>query len=169
MKNILISLMGIVFAGSLFSCAGQVVKTDLQSVEENPDAYKGKRVVITTDLKSLAEKPEDYLEKKVELKGFAEYREGPLRPYWHFVLKDEEGRSLKCYERNYHNYVWEWPLMTVRKAKRNKEQLTVVGRFEKRGVLELDWIEYDGETINTDYVPLHRRHFRHHRGYYGYY
>jgi len=165
MKKILIFLLGITLAAGLFSCAGPVVKTDLQSVEENPDTYKGDQVVIATDLRSVVENPDAYLDKRIELKGFVEYRETPLRPYWHFLLKDEDGRSLKCYERRYNNDVWEWPLTAVRKAKKNKEQLTVVGWLEKGRALELDWVEYDGKTIDTDYLPPRRRHHSLHGGF----
>jgi hypothetical protein len=43
--------------------------------------------------------------------------------------------------------------MAIRRAARNNEQLTVVGKLQKGLKIELDWIEYEGLTIDTDFKP----------------
>lgn len=152
MKRFLLLTACLVLSISLIACT-PLVKTDLKSLNANPDEYKGKRVVLTTDLRSLAEKPEDYLGKDVEVTGYV--RPNRLRRYgdWAFVLEDEEGRSVRCYEREYRVDSWIMPTMAVKRAAREKEQLTVVGRVEKDLEIELDWIEYKEYHYDTDYKP----------------
>ena len=149
MKTFLICLLGSVLSISLLSCA-PLVKTDLKSLTKDPEKYRGKRVIITTDLKSLVENPAPYVGKQVELTGNVE-GEDRKSNYWNFILKDEEGRTVKCYEREYRVDTWIVPKMAVRQAERNNEKITVVGRLKAGLRIELDRIEYKGQTIDTDH------------------
>ena len=151
-KKFFVLIIGLVFSLSLFSCA-PLVKTDLKSLKDNPEKYQGKRVVVTTDLKSVVEKPEDYLGKKIELTGYVKYKGFRNFTYWNFILKDEEVRSLRCYEREYRIRSWIMPVMALRRAERENEQITAVGKLEKGLEIELDWIKYKGQRFNTDYKP----------------
>jgi hypothetical protein len=45
------------------------------------------------------------------------------------------------------------PVMAVRRAERNNEQITVVGKLQMGLEIELDWIEYEGQIIDTDFKP----------------
>ena len=131
MKRLLLLTACLFLSISLITCTAPLVKTDLKSLNETPAHYEGKRVVDTTDLKSLAEEPEDYLDKDIEVTGYV--RPNRLRRYgdWAFVLEDEEGRSVRCYEREYRVDSWIMPTMAIKRAAREKEQVTVVGRVEK--------------------------------------
>ncbi|RLA93934.1 MAG: hypothetical protein DRG25_03570 [Deltaproteobacteria bacterium] len=153
MKEILIWIFVLVLSLILNSCA-PLVKTDLQSLKDNPEKYQGKIVIITTDIKSVFEAPEAYLGKKIELKGYVEYKGFRELRNWNFILKDKEGRSIRCYEREYRVEAWIIPVMAIRKAARNNQQLTVVGKLQKGLKIELDWIEYEGLTIDTDFKPF---------------
>ena len=152
MKSLFIRVSAIVLPLSLFCCA-PLVKTDLKSLNENPEEYHGKRVVVTTDLRSIVEKPEDYLGKKIELTGYVKYNGFRDFSHWNFLLKDEEGRSVRCYEREYRLDAWIWPVVALRRAEKKNEQLTIVGKLHKGLEIELDWIEYEGVKINTDHKP----------------
>ena len=153
MKEILIWIFGLVLSLILNSCA-PMIKTDLQSLKDNPEKYQGKIVIITTDIKSVFEAPEAYLGKKIELKGYVEYKGFREFRNWNFILKDKEGRSIRCYEREYRVEAWIIPVMAIRKAARNNEQLTVVGKLQKGLKIELDWIEYEGLIIDTEFKPF---------------
>lgn len=153
MSKRLTAIVGVLWSLSLYSCAGPVVRTDLQSLNANPDGFEGKEVIVTTDLPTVVENPEAYLYKKIELRGRVAYKEPWRGPYWNFALTDDEGNSVTCYERWYRADIWIWPLTVVRHARNNDGQLTVVGRFQKGRTLELDWIEYDGQMFDTDYLP----------------
>ena len=48
---------------NLISCA-PMVKTDLKSLQENPEAYKGKKVIVIADIKSVVETPEIFRGQK---------------------------------------------------------------------------------------------------------
>jgi hypothetical protein len=145
-----------IFGGLLIgiSCA-PVVKTDLKNFMENPEEYKGKSVIITADLKSILANPSAYKSKKIELSGkVTYYRRGNFYP-WNFILTDDD-KEIKCYEKKYRVESWIIPVMLVSKAYREKGKITVVGRFNMRRklpLLELDWIEYKGEIVDTDYIP----------------
>jgi hypothetical protein len=131
--------------------AREIVKLDLTSFNENPEAYAGKRVIITTDIASLLNNPTPYYHKDIEISGFINKTLFGLD--WGFYLEDETGLSIKCYERNYRHYPWRRADMAVKRARRNKENITIVGVFGKLHDIELDWIEVGGETIDTDYKP----------------
>ena len=72
MKIVFLWMTCLILSLGLFCCA-PMVKTDLKSLNENPQDYEGKMVVVTADLRSVVEKPKDYLGRKVELTGFVEY------------------------------------------------------------------------------------------------
>jgi hypothetical protein len=152
-RKILVAIMGIISLLGLYSCLGPVVKTDLQSLNENPEDFEGKEVIITAALNTVTENPDAYLYKKIELKGYVVYKEPWSGLYWNFILIDEDGNAVNCDERWYRTDIWIWPLTAVRHARNKNEQLTVVGRFQKGRTLELDWIEYDGQMFDTDFLP----------------
>jgi len=128
-----------------------VAKTDLKSLSEDPEKYQGKEVIIRTDIKSLVENPTPYRGRKIELMG---YVERPFRGFdWDFILKDEQGRAITCYEREYRISAWIMPTMAVRRAHENNDQITVVGKLEGGQRIELDWIEYNAQIMDTDYKP----------------
>jgi len=138
----------------LFSCA-PMVKTDLKSLNENPKKYKGKWVIVTTDLKSVVDNPKGYRGKNIELTGYVKLDTFGFTGIndWSFILKDEEGNSLRCYEREYRVYGWIMPEMALRRAEKENEQVTVQGRLEGGLKIELRWIEYKEQHYNTDYKP----------------
>ena len=151
-KRVMVVVVGLIFSLGLFGCA-PLVKTDLKGFTENPEKYKGKFVIITADIKSVLEKPGAYVGKRIELKGYVSYKGFWGFSHWNFMLKDEEGNSIRCYENEYRVDVWLWPDMIVKRADKNHEQLTVVGKLERGLELELRSIEYNGQTISTDYLP----------------
>jgi hypothetical protein len=153
MKKIFIGLITTLLYLNLFACAQQLVKTDLISLNENPEEYKGKEVVVIADLQDIFNDLEAYLGRKVELTGFVELDGFTGFNRWSFVLKDNEGRSARCYERGYRIDAWKIPEVALRRAERKNEKVVVVGDLQKGKRIELDWIEYEGQIINTDYKP----------------
>ena len=152
MKILSVFIIGIILLFSISGCT-PVVKTDLKSLNENPEQYQDKEVIVVTDLASVVETPHAYRGRKVELKGYVEYKGFWASNYWNFILKDETGTSIKCFERNYRVDAWLRPVVTVKRAEREKQLLTVVGNVEMGPKIELDWIEYEGEHIDTDLKP----------------
>ncbi len=134
-------------------CAGPVVKTDLETYLENPGDFEGKQVIFITEISSVVDDLDAYRGKRVELSGNVEYVGFWASSYWNFLLKDGDDVSIKCYERNYHHYAWIMPVNAMKRAERDNGIVTVVGRVESGPKLELDWIEYEGQEYNTDYRP----------------
>jgi len=152
MKNCLTGMMGIVLFLNLISCA-PIVRTDLKSLQENPEAYKGKSVILIADIKSVIEAPEAYRDKKIEMTGYIVLDGFRRGDDWSFVLNDGEGRGVRCYEREYRLRSWIMLEMALRQANQRNEKITVVGKFERNGKIELDWIEYKDQHFDTDYKP----------------
>ena len=167
MRKACVCIACLALSSSLLSCASApLVKTDLESLSANPAQYEGKRVIVTTDVRSLIEKPEDYWGRKVEVTGYVEINGLRRSGDWEFILRDDEGRSVKCYEWKYRVESWILPSMALRRAASENGQVTVVGKVEKDLEIELDWIEYKDEHYDTDYIPYTA--FRRHHYYYGY-
>jgi hypothetical protein len=146
-------IIGMLLILGVCGCWGPLVRTDLDSLRKNPDEFKGKAVLLTTDIASLLDNQESYLHHKVELTGQVEYLGFPGQVYWSFLLKDEAGRALHCYEQEYHVYSWGMVDAAIRRAEREHGVVTVVGKPERGGRLELDWIDYRGQHLDTDHKP----------------
>ena len=131
--------------------AREIVKLDWTSFNVNPEAYADKRVIITTDIASLLNDPTPYYYKDIEISGSINKTLFGLD--WGFYLEGETGLSIKCYERTYRHSPWSEADMAVKRARRNKENITIVGVFGKLHDIELDWIEIEGRIIDTDYKP----------------
>jgi hypothetical protein len=158
MKRLLIWIAGVAVIFTLNSCAtSEIVRVDLTHFNENPEEFEDKRVIIKTDIEAITKNPEPYLSKDIELSGFV--KKGSFGFDWGFLLEDEEGLSVKCYERKYRLSPWVRADMAVRKARIKNEKITIVGEIRKNFGIELDWIEYEGEVIDTDYKP-YRGHYR---------
>jgi hypothetical protein len=152
MKNYLVLLIGFLLLLTLSSCA-PIVKADLKSLQENPEKYKGKKVIITADIKSVVEAPEAYRGKRIEISGYVKTDGFRRTKDWGFLLEDQEGRSILCNEREYRVTSWLMPVMALRRAEKENKQVTVEGKLLKNLEIELDWIEYEGQHYDTDFKP----------------
>lgn len=165
MRKLLVLMVSLGLSFGFFACT-PLVKTDLKSLSENPLQYKGKQVVVVTDIKSLVENPEDYYGKRVEITGYVRLNGFRRTGDWGFILEDEEGRSVKCYEWKYRVEAWILPSVALRRAEREKAPVTVVGKVGKSLKIELDWIEYGDQHYDTDYLPYSAlRAYHHYHGY----
>lgn len=91
--------------------------------------------------------------RKVKIKGHVTYSGFKNFSYWHLILKDNKGNYIRCYEETYRVEAWVIPVMAARDARKNKDLLTAVGKLKGKDLLELDWIEYKGQKIDTDILP----------------
>ena len=160
MNRVLMGLTALAIIGA-FSCSPkEIVKVDFEAFNKNPGAYVQKHVIFKTDIETLIENPDRYHAKDVEITGFVR-RGRPAGGFWGFKLQDESGKTLMCYETHYVHAPWINADMTVKKAMANNERITIVGNFRNNLMIELDWIEYTGYTIDTDYKPyVHRIPYR---------
>lgn len=143
----------LVLVGGVSGCQGPLVRTDLDTYVKNPQEFKGKMVLFTTDITHLLDNQETYLRKKVELAGYVEYLDHHGVSDWGFRLKDDAGNSVLCHEQNYRVAAWDRLVTILRRAERERGVVTVVGEAEWGGKIELDWIEYQGQHLDTDYKP----------------
>ena len=148
-KPIKLFIIFLAFSG----CVSNQVKTDLQTLQQNPEQFKGKEVILTTTIKQVQEHQDAYLGKKVEITGFVLYKGYRGSSFWSFDLKDEADRHLSCYEQRYRVIAWTMPDAIIKRATRENEQVTIVGRIEKDLSVELSGIKYRGQYYNTNHLP----------------
>lgn len=152
MKRLLLGYIVMCLTACLVGCAPkEIVRADLTSIQANPEAYEGKRVILKTDIAQLINNPSPYASEEVEVSGVVS-KDSP-GPDWGFYLEDTSGTRVKCYEHEYRYSPWIMADMMVDRARASRENMTVVGFFEKGFGIELSWIEYQGQTIYTDYKP----------------
>jgi hypothetical protein len=145
-------MIGLLVCTNFFGCSPHV-RIDPKEMSKDSEKLKGKNIILVTDIADLHENPISFVDKKIELKGYVEYRRTKKIYYWNFLLKDDNGRCIICYERHYRPRPWLRPVYAIMKAERVNDIITIVGRLKEDLKIELDWIEYDNETIDTDYVP----------------
>ena len=156
MKRLTVVFLGLITVLILNCCGGtkEIIKLDLARYNEDPGAYEDKRVIITTDIATLTNDPTPFYSKEVEISGIINNR--PFGLEWGFYLEDENGLSVKCYEKTYRHSPWLRADNAVKRARRNNERITIVGVFSRLHDIELDWIEVGGEIIDTNYKPDYR-------------
>jgi hypothetical protein len=148
MKKFIALLIGSFFLSASLSACGPMIKTDLKSLNENPEKYKGKRVIVTTNLKSVVDSPEAYLGKRIELAGYVRATRFEEPNEWSFILEDKSERSIKSYVEGYEDANLIMHELALGKAVKENELVTVVGEFQKGPRLELEWIEAEGLEYN---------------------
>ncbi len=147
-------IMLVVLMGLAGCAPKEMVQVDLASFNENPDEYKDKRPIIKTDIDTLLKNPDFFDRKEVMLSGFVKTVNPPWI-YWEFKLVDDQGQMVGCYETNYRDTPWVWAENTVRRAQYYNEKISIVGVFKKSDHVELDWIEFRGKIVDTDFTPPH--------------
>ncbi len=135
----LIGLLTGAFVLSLFlSACGQIVKTNLRSLNENPERSKGKGVIVTTDIKSIVEKEEAYIGNKIELAGYIKEKKFSDFKDWGFVLNDKSGTTITCYEFETRDVNFIVHEIALRQAKKGNVLVTVIGELRKGPRIELE-------------------------------
>ncbi len=143
----------------LFLNCASVVEVNTKSFVQNPKKYIDKDIILITNIEEIQKRPRLMIGKKVKIKGYVDYIGFRNFPYWNFILKDKQGNLIKCYETRYRIDAWIIPVMALREAQKNKDIIIVVGKLKKKDLLELDWIEYKGQKIDTDELPTSPRQF----------
>lgn len=139
-------------AAYLAGCAPkEIVRTNLASIHANPEAYEDKRVILKTDIAELINNPDPYDSEEIEVSGVVS-KDSP-GPDWGFYLEDESGMRVECYETNYRLVSYFEADLAVNNARESHERMTAVGFFKDGFGIELNWIEYQGQTIYTNYKP----------------
>lgn len=150
MKKITVLAIGIFLVFMALSACGSVVKITPQNYMENPETYKGKRVILTTNIKSVIEDQETLLGKKIELSG--SFKENKFNDFkdWGFTLADESGRLISCYEFETRDVDFIEQEIVLRRAKKENELVTVVGTLRRGPRIELETFETGGHVYYTD-------------------
>lgn len=152
MKRLLIGYFVICLTAYLAGCAPkEIVRTDLATIHANPEAYEDKRVILKTEIAELINNPTPYDSEEIEVSGVVGKDFPGLD--WGFYLEDESGMRVECYETNYILISYFEADLAVNNARESHEKMTVVGFFKDGFGIELSWIEYQGKTIYTNYMP----------------
>ena len=138
----------------LTGCAAPPIVVNLADYLAAPQRYVAADAVVRTDLASLLANADVLKGRRVELSGQVDYRGHVIGfNYWHFYLLDGQGHRLRSYEREYRVDSWVWASTLARKAGADHGTVVVSGRYEPPSDLELDWFDYLGHHVDTDYRP----------------
>lgn len=140
-------------AALVAGCASAPVVVDYAEYRTDPQRYREADAVVRIDLATLLASGEALAGRKVELSGPVDYRGHTGFFYWHFYLIGPGEQRVRCYEREYRIESWVVPRTFVQRANSDRGTLTVNGRYEPPLGIELDWIAYDGQRFDTDYLP----------------
>lgn len=155
MKRLLFFLICSFFLSfSLLAC-GTMVKTTLNDLNENPEKYRGKRVMVTTDLENIVNAPTPYVGKRIELSGYLKETNFGENNVWNFILKDKAGRSVRCYVKQYEEIDLTNHELALGLASMEDESVTVVGSLEKDQSINLEWVQV-GSLVYSTYIPTWR-------------
>nr|ART38030.1 F98 [uncultured bacterium] len=137
----------------LTGCAVPPTVVDFADYHAAPQRYAETDAIVRTDLTTLLANKDALKGRRVELVGQVDYRGHVGFSYWHFYLTDDQGHTLRCYEREYHVDSWAWARTLARKADAEHGTIVVSGRYRPPSGLELDWFDYLGHHVDTDYRP----------------
>jgi hypothetical protein len=140
-------------ASLIAGCASAPVTVDYAEYREEPERYREADAIVRTDLPTLLASGETLEGRQVELSGAVDYRGHTGFFYWHFYLAGPGGERVRCYEREYRVDSWVYARNLARRADSDGGTLKAVGRYEPPLGIELDWIEYDDQHVDTDYMP----------------
>lgn len=143
----------LVVAVLLAGCASAPVVVGYDEYRTDPERYREADAIVRTDLATLLASGEALAGRKVELSGPVDYRGHAGFFYWHFYLTGPGEQRVRCYEREYRVDSWVFARNLVRRADSDAGTATVNGRYKGPFGIELDWIEYDGQRLDTDYRP----------------
>lgn len=132
---------------------------------DHPYASSGPDAPVEVSAAEIQADPVGYTHAYVVLEGHIDRHAYDPPGRWGFLLTDEQGTGLRCYERNYRR---EGPFgvrILLRKVVAQAGTLRVAGRVTRDGELELDWVEYGGSRFDTDFAPepfiFHGHYFDH--------
>ena len=152
MNKIIALLVAALFLSVSLSACGTRVRTDLKSLNENPEKYSGKKVIVTTDLKSVVDSPEAYVGKGVELTGYVSSTHFEGSNEWSVILIDKKEKSVRCYIEGYKEIDLTYHEIALRKEVGKNRPVTVVGKFQKGLSIELEWFKTEGVVYTRDII-----------------
>ncbi len=138
---------------ALVGCATPPVVVDYAEYRTAPERYAEADAIVRTDLATLLSNADTLAGRRVELAGQVDYRGHFGYFYLLFFLTDVQRQTMRCYEREYRVDSWIWARTLARRADTDDGTLKVAGRYKPPQGLELDWIEYKGHHVDTDYHP----------------
>ncbi len=155
MKNIIKLLAGILFISFFFMGCTSVMRTDLESQSGLPEGYsepigRNSIVIIMTDMESVMDDPEPYTGRTVEMSGYVSERSFEGANDWNFILEDASANSINCYKWGSNDTDLTELEIALRQAATDGEEITVLGKFTKGKMIELESIEAMGKTYETN-------------------
>ena len=131
------------------TCSRTIIRVDMDTFLEHQAFLEGKSVLITTELKAVKEQYALLEGKNIELTAPVSYFGDRKFRTWYLIL-EEDGKTLRCYESKYRLYPERNALFLLMKALDEGGEITVRGKLYYDGI-ELNYLIYKNYVVNTNY------------------
>ena len=136
----------------LFSgCAvKEQLRVDIDKFTKDQASYIDKDVVITATLEDVVSRYDLYRGKKIELSAPFRYFGSDKFWTWYVMLRKGEN-TLRCYTNHYRLRTANEAVSLLKRAKRKKESITVLGVLNNDGI-DIEMFSNDGIFVRPDGV-----------------
>jgi hypothetical protein len=131
------------------SCAGKIIRVDMDTFKEHQAFFEEKSVLITTELKAVKEEYSLLEGNYIELTAPVAYFGDRKFRTWYLLL-EKDGETLRCYESKYRLYPERNAVFLLRKARHEGGEITVRGKLYYDGI-ELNYLIYKNYIVTTNY------------------
>ena len=126
------------------------VRVDIDKFIKDQASYIDEDVVITATLEDVVSRYDLYRGKKIELSAPFNYFGSEKFWTWYIMLKKGDD-TLRCYTHHYKLRTAYEAVSLLRRAKRKKESITVLGVLNNDGI-DIEMFSNDGIFVRPDGV-----------------
>ena len=128
------------------------VRVDIDKFIKDQASYIDEDVVITATLEDVVSRYDLYRGKKIELSAPFIYFGSDKFWTWYVMLQKGEN-TLRCYTKHYKLRTANEAVSLLKRAKRKKESITVLGVLNNDGI-DIEIFSYDGISVKPDQFYL---------------
>ena len=148
MKHFIKCIFLIAFILILGCTVKEQVRVDIDKFIKDQASYIDEDVVITATLEDVVSRYDLYRGKKIELSAPFGYFGSEKFWTWYIMLQKGEN-TLRCYTNHYRLRTANEAVSLLRRAKRKKESITVLGVLNNNGI-DIEIFSYDGISVRPD-------------------
>jgi hypothetical protein len=126
------------------------VRVDIDKFIKDQASYIDEDVVITATLEDVVSRYYLYRGKKIELSAPFNYFGSDKFWTWYIMLKKGKN-TLRCYTHHYRLHLPNGAVSLLRRAKRKKGSITVLGVLNNDGI-DIEIFSYDDISVRPDGV-----------------
>ena len=148
MKHFIKCFFLIAFILSSGCTVKEQVRVDIDKFIKDQASYIDEDVVITATLEDVVSRYDLYRGKKIELSAPFSYFGSDKFWTWYVMLRKDKN-TLRCYTNHYKLRTANEAISLLKRAKRKKESITVLGVLNNDGI-DIEMFSNDGISVRPD-------------------